>query len=159
MSIMNPNKLFNSMKGRVNMEYDQIVKSNGVLGRVVTGDNKFYFHPAEKRGNYSCSQLDRITEETVEPITFEEKIQCIEQEFHWGSVIKTHDIGEYQIIEYIGNKGLVCFSPYVNFKCCHTSYTSLDIALIGVITGNSLEVNDARYATTCILRILKKPEW
>ncbi len=141
------------------MEYDQIVKFNGVLGRVIPDGDKFYFLPARHYGNYSCSQLDRITEETVEPATFEEKIQYIRQNFSWGDVIQVHIISEYQIIEHMDTDGVIRFHPYINFRDYHNTYSSLDIALIGVIAGNSLKVNEARYATTCILRILKKQEW
>lgn len=140
------------------MEYGQIVKFNGVVGRVVTDKEKFYFHPATESGRYIISQLHQITDETIEPIDFQDKILCIEHEFNWGPVIKTHVIGDYQIIEYMDN-GEIKFSPHINFRSCHTTYTSLDIALIGAIANNSLEINEAIYATICILRILKKPEW
>lgn len=141
------------------MEYGQIVKFNGVLGRAVKEDDKFYFLPALKTGNYSYSQLDRITDETIEPITLGSKVLCIEQEFNWGPILKTHVIGEYQIIEYMDKDDTIRFHPYLNFKSSHAAYTSLDTALIGIIAANNLEVNEARYATNCILRILKKPEW
>ncbi|MFA7157467.1 MAG: hypothetical protein WC123_07250 [Bacilli bacterium] len=140
------------------MEYGQIVKFNGVVGRVVTNNNNFYFHPAAKACRYSISQLHQITDDTIEPVNLEDKILCIELEFNWGIVIKTHVIGEYQIIEYT-DKGEIRFHPYINFKSLYAAFTSLDTALIGIIAANSLEVNEARYATTCILRILKKPEW
>ncbi len=139
------------------MEYGQIVKFNGGLGEVVTDNGKFYFLPVNY-GQYTCSRLEEITDATVEPATFEEKIRFIEYDFGWGTVVKTHTIGEYQIIEYV-NKEIHHFSSYVNFKSCHTSNSSLEAALINAISINSIEVNEARYATTCILRILKKQDW
>ena len=139
------------------MKHGQIVKFNGELGEAVTDNNRFYFHPVNY-GNYTCSNLQEITEETIEPITFDEKILYIQRNFKWGPVVKTHTIGEYQIIEYISND-VVRFYTYINFNSCNTSYTSLDAALIGVIATNGLDAYESRYATTCILRILKKPGW
>ena len=145
------------MKGEIIMEYDQIVNFNGEIGKVVTDEGKFYFLPV-RYGSYSCSNLEEITDEVVAPASFEEKIQYIRQNFSWGDVIQVHIIGEYQIIEHMDTDGVIRFHPYINFRDYHNTYSSLDIALIGIITGNSLEVNEARYATTCILRILKKQE-
>jgi len=139
------------------MKYGDIVKFNGVLGEVVTGGDKFFFRPV-KYGQYSCRDLQEITVDTVEPATFEEKVHFIEQEFGWGRVIKTHVIGNYQIIEY-NDQEKTRFNPFINFKNCHTSFISLDNALIGVIAENSIEKNEARYAITFILKMLNKSEW
>jgi len=139
------------------MEYGQIVNFNGVLGKVVTDEGKFYFNPANG-GHYSCSRLEEITDETAIPATFQEKIRYIREDFPWGNIIEIHHIGEYQIIEHM-DKGEVRFCPYINFSSCNSSHSSIDTALIGAITKNSIEANEARYATTFILRMLQKPKW
>jgi len=139
------------------MNYGDIVSFNGALGEVVTGDKRFFFHPVNY-GQYNCYNLQEITADTVKPATFEEKVHYIELEFDWGQVIKTHIIGNYQIIEST-HEGKIRFLPYINFKNCHTSFSSLDNALIGVIAENSIEKNEARYAITFILKMLNKPDW
>jgi hypothetical protein len=148
------------------MKYGDIVKLNGILGDVVTGDNAFYFRPVNY-GSYYCSDLQEITDDILEQLTcdiieqatFDEKVKFIEESFSWGKVIKTHNIGEYQIIEYVDKENQILFHIYINFKDNGCSYKSLDAALIGVITQNKIEVNAARHATNFIFKMLDMPNW
>lgn len=140
------------------MKYGEIVKYNGELGKLVTEDKKFYFLPVNY-GGYYCSNLEEVTENNIEETTIEEKIHFNEMEFSWGTVVKTHCIGKYQIIEYKDDRdNSICYSIYINFKGIGCSYNTLDTALIGVIAHNSLEVNTAHYATSFILKMLNKTE-
>jgi hypothetical protein len=134
------------------MKYGDIIKLNGILGKVVTGDKKFYFHPINY-GNYYCSDLEEITDDTIEQTTNEEKIKFIEDTYVWGSVVKTHCIGEYQIIEYLDRNNEVSYNPYINFEDNGCSYSSLDAALIGVIARNKIEVNSANHAIGFIFKM------
>jgi len=139
------------------MKYGEIVKYNNELGELVTDDGKFYFHPVNY-GSYYCSNLDEVTEKDIQETTTEEKIDYIEMEYTWGTVIKTHCIGEYQIIEEEDEKGEKGYHAYINFKDTNSTYETLDNALIGVIAEKHLEVNAARYATSFILKMLKRAE-
>ena len=138
------------------MKYGDIVKFKGELGEVVVENDKFYFHPVNY-GCYSCSNLTEIIDSDLDPITEGEKVCFLELEFSWGSVVKTHCIGDYQILEHRNKflyKDKTSFHAYINFKDTNCSYSSLDEALIGAIAQNNLEVNEARYATRFILKML-----
>ena len=50
------------------------------------------------------------------------------------------------------------YHAYINFKDTNSTYETLDNALIGVIAEKHLEVNAARYATSFILKMLKRAE-
>ncbi len=108
-----------------------IVVHNNIIGRVV----ETYGKKCEYRllpcnyGRYYSEDLEVITDETIREATFDEKILFIEEEYHWGSVIKTYCIGEYQIIE--DDKG--SFHLYIDFIDIGRSYNSLDSALIGAV--------------------------
>ena len=78
--------------------------------------------------------LDTITNEDVREATYDEKLELIEKEFTWGSVVKIHCIGEYQIVEYIDKRDKKTFyHGYINYNDINRSYLSLDSALIGCI--------------------------
>jgi len=113
------------------MQYNDIVKFNGELGRVITYGNEFKFHPMNY-GTYFPQELETIMEETVEPASFEEKVEFITKTFTWGKVVEVHTIGEYQIIAYTRNRNIF-YSAFINFNSINRSEDSLDKALIGVI--------------------------
>ena len=137
------------------MKYGDIVRYKGKLGELVTDDKKnFLFHPV-KHGRYSYSELDVVTENDIEVASFDDCISYIEQDFVWGEVVKTHCIGEYQIIEYKPKReDTISYHGYINFKDTNTSNNSLDSALISLITRNKLEVNEARWASVFISKML-----
>lgn len=113
------------------MKIGDIVKYKDNLGKVVTAYlNKdiLKFLPCNF-GRYSSDELDTVTFDDLKETTFEEKIKFIETEYHWGKVIKTHCIGDYQIIEDDNNE----FHLYIEFKDTCVSYPSIDTALIGGI--------------------------
>lgn len=128
------------MKGWITMlemKYGEIVKHNGLIGKLVTDDKKnFLFLPAGF-GRYSYSQLDIVTKDNLEKATFEEKVKYIQKDFSWGEIVYTHIIGKYVIFEY-KTKGEpeTSFHPYINFKDISHSYNTLDQAIIGVIAYN-----------------------
>ena len=113
------------------MQYNDIVKFNGELGRVITYGNEFKFHPMNY-GTYFPQELETITEKTVKLTSFEEKIEFITKTFTWGRVVDVHTIGEYQFVAYIRDRN-VLFSSFINFNSICHSEDSLDKALIGVI--------------------------
>lgn len=67
------------------------------------------------------------------------------REFVWGPIQKIHQIGEYQIVEYLWDRsraaagsdvsdhGKTFYSPFLNGRAVGRSYRSLDGALVGVI--------------------------
>ncbi|MDF2950556.1 MAG: hypothetical protein K0S18_139 [Anaerocolumna sp.] len=138
------------------MKYGDIVKYKGQLGELVTDDKKnFLFHPV-KFGNYYYNQLDIVTENDIEVANFDEHISYIEQEFVWGEVIKTHCIGEYQIMEFKPEhkEDAISYHGYINFEDTNTTHCSIESALISLIARNKLEVNEARYAELFINKML-----
>lgn len=138
------------------MKYGDIVKFNNNLGELVTDDKgNFLFHPMGF-GNYSYCELGIVTESDITEPTFDEKIQYINGEFVWGIIVKIHCIGDYQIIEYTDGKDKEDkFHVYINFQDTSSSYSTLDNALIGAITQNKLEANEARWASSFIQKMLK----
>ena len=60
-------------------------------------------------------------------------LEKIKKEFPWGTIINTHIIGEYQVIEYIDEENRTFFHPYINYKDISHAYDTLEQALIGVI--------------------------
>lgn len=116
-----------------------IIRYRGQIGTIVSDyDNREIkkFLPMNY-GSYYSTQLDTINTDHVTEASFEDKVKFIEEEFHWGKVIKTHTIGEFQIIEYEAifngkNEG-IRFHPYINFNDTNYSYYTLDEAIIGVI--------------------------
>lgn len=120
------------------MQVNDIVKFNGELGKVIQPQsevNVLRFLPCNY-GTYYRDDLHIVTFEDLTETTFEEKVKFIETEYHWGKVVKTHCVGDYQIIEdkreYNG-KEEICFHLYINFVDRHISYESIDKALIGAI--------------------------
>jgi hypothetical protein len=117
------------------MNYGEIVKYNGSLGKLVTDDKKnFLFLPAGF-GRYLYSQLDIVTENEISETTFDEKVKYIQLNFSWGEIINTHIIGEYVIFEhtYKGDHKEISFHPYINFKDTSHGYSTLDSAIVGAI--------------------------
>lgn len=65
--------------------------------------------------------------------------------FPWGPIDATHEVGEYQIVQfrrdmsnssqpkYWHEHGQTQFHPYINGRDTSCSYASLDSALVGVI--------------------------
>ncbi len=116
-----------------------IIRYKGQLGTSISDYNNpeiQKFLPINY-GRYYTEKLETIDENHLTEVSFESKIMFIEETFHWGQVIKTHIIGEFQIIEYEAifngkNQG-IRFHPYINFCDIGNSYYSLDEAIIGVI--------------------------
>lgn len=111
------------------MKIGDIVTYKNKLGKVITAyssKDTLKFLPCNL-GRNSSDELDTVTFEDLKEATFEEKIKFIETEYHWGKVIKTHCIGDYQIIE-DDNKE---FHLYIGFRDTSISCPSIDTALIG----------------------------
>lgn len=124
----------------------KVVKLNdGTIGKVFTRDNVEIFVPANER-SYSESQIEELQKLTYTEGTEQDYISYIEQDFHFGKVIKTHTIGEYQIIEYINDDGEVRFTAYINYKEMCKAFPSLDETLTDVICykydGANSQAND-----------------
>lgn len=116
------------------MNSGDIVIYKNEVGTIVTdfgNKEKFMFLPCNY-GTYSTSRLVEITENDVREATCDEKLDLIKREYFCGRVIKIHCVGEYQIIEAIKN-GEKHWHGYINYKNTHTSYQSLDSALVGCI--------------------------
>ena len=115
------------------MKYGDIVVYNNQIGTVVKSENDFKFYPCNS-GYCSFSLLDTITDNDVREATHDEKLELIEKEFTWGNVFQIHCIGEYQIVEYIGERdSKKHYHGYINYSDTNHSYSSLDSALIGCI--------------------------
>ena len=136
------------------MKINEIVRFNGQLGTIVDDyDNKdiFKFLPVNYGRNFS-KDLETITEETIEPASFEDKLLYLKKGFNWGKIIKIQAIGDYQIIEYIScssGKGEPSFHSYVDFKDTNHSYNTLEQALIGVIAHRFDGVNSRAAGYFC----------
>jgi hypothetical protein len=116
----------------------RVVKLNdGTIGKVITGQydktkGVELFYPA-RQGCYNEAELQQLNNlEYTEGIQ-EDYISYIEQDYSFGDVIKTHIIGEYQIIESVKEDGEKHFSPYINYDRIRMSYATLDQAITGVI--------------------------
>ncbi len=114
------------------------------LGTIVTDHddkNKWRFLPVN-HGRYYSSQLAEITAKDVRPATHEEKIIYYRREFSWGKVQKVHEIGNILIFEYIekegfrneGEKAQTLFAGYVDLIDLHTTFHTLDQAIIGCMS-------------------------
>lgn len=116
----------------------RVIKLNdGIVGKVLIGSYDEtkgieLFYPA-KQGRYSESELDQLKDLEFTEGTEEDYISYIEQDYSFGEVIKTHTIGEYQIIESVREDGEKHFSPYINYERTAMSYMSLDQAITGMI--------------------------
>jgi hypothetical protein len=60
--------------------------------------------------------------------------------FPWGRIVRTHAIGDYEIIEAVWDcpyspslHGTLGFFPYAHGESIHRHYRTLDDALVGVI--------------------------
>ena len=64
--------------------------------------------------------------------------------FPWGPIVKIHEVGPYQIVEYLDDRssyprtqqeghGRTMYQPWVNGRSTSTSWPSLDAALVGAI--------------------------
>lgn len=61
-------------------------------------------------------------------------IQGKEKKWSWGGAPVVHEIGPYSIVEYVyGNNSVVSFHPYVNGKDTHSSYATLDMAILAAM--------------------------
>ena len=110
---------------------------DGTVGKIITGEYDEtkgieLFYPTAY-GSYNEFNLDQLKDLEFTEGTEEDYISYIEQDYSFGEVVKTHIIGEYQIIEAIDSEGEKRFSPYINFKRIGMSFTELDRALTGVI--------------------------
>lgn len=84
-----------------NLKYGEIIKVNGITGIVVTSEeNKKYFWDKESKW-YSTLELPEINE--YEETTHDEKVKFLIKDFPWGTVIDTHEFGEFLIFEFINN--------------------------------------------------------
>jgi hypothetical protein len=114
-----------------------VVKNDGTVGKVITGEyNKGVelFYPSGY-GNYYESNLEKLTEIEYREGTQEDYVKYIEKDFVWGEVVKTHILGEYQIIEYvdIDNCSSTEYQAYINYEDTNSSYDSLEKAITGAI--------------------------
>lgn len=125
------------------MKIGDIVVRDNIIGRVV----ETYGKKGEYRllpcnyGRYYSEDLEVITDEVIREATFDEKIAFIEEEFKWGTVVKTHCIDEYQFIESDTHN----FHLYINFKNTCASYETLDVALIGAVCYKNREERATDY--------------
>lgn len=70
------------------------------------------------------------------------------RKFAWGPIVKVHEIGEYQIVEFLrdlsnfhltgqanpyADHGATQFHPYINGRDTGTYYRTLDSALVGCV--------------------------
>lgn len=128
------------------MKSGDIVIYKNEVGTVVTDyDNRevMRFLPCNY-GTYSTSRLNAITEDDVREATYEEKLDLIKREYHWGEVVKIHCVGEYQIVEATKDQK-IHYHGYINYKDTNTSYYSLDSALVGCI-GRKYEGGNGKAA-------------
>lgn len=116
----------------------RVVKlENGTIGKVVIGQ----YEENENVEIFVPVGYDRYSEEKLIPLqdlkysegTQEDYITYLEKDFPWGEVIKTHVIGEYQIIQYIDSDNEETFQGYINFKDTRESFHSLEEAITGAI--------------------------
>lgn len=126
-----------------------IVKNDGTIGKIITGqydytDGKELFYPVG-HGRYCEKQLDLLEDIEYREGTEEDYLEYIKQDFPWGQVVKIHNIGEYQIIEYINSGGEFSFHTYINYESTSRSYETLEKAITGVIVykydGANSQVN------------------
>lgn len=114
-----------------------VVKNDGTIGKVIIGEydeteGKELFYPVNY-GTYYESELELLSEIEYKEGETKDYITYIEVALVWGKIIKTHIIGEYQIIEYINNDNEKCFNPYINYNNTSHSYDSLETAITGAI--------------------------
>lgn len=66
--------------------------------------------------------------------------------FPWGEVVKVHQIGDFDIIEYIVNS---CFEDggTIEFQTGEGSYPTLDLAIIGILCEKYAEPEAVTYIT------------
>lgn len=55
-----------------------------------------------------------------------------EREFPWGSIQRSHEIGPYEIVEYIED-GETHFHPFIDGRDTNYSYPTLEDAMAGCI--------------------------
>ena len=119
------------------LKYGEIIVANGNIGTLIITGNDFRFLPCDY-GYYYTEKLEVIKD--FREASQEEKIKHIETEFSWGKIIKTHVIGDYQIIECERNEDIL-FHNYRNFKDDSCAFNTLDQALIGCIVFSSQGYN------------------
>ena len=116
---------------------NQILWYKNQLGKAIHcyGDEEHIlrFYPVQ-HGSYYHEDLEIIDSKFIKNATFEDKIQFIEKELPWGRIVKTHCIGDIQIIEWHNDKNNVDgFSIYVDFESKSMGSDNLDDALISAI--------------------------
>lgn len=113
----------------------EIIKVNGVLGKVYNYDKKCgtRFHPV----NYGSYYMDRLPEVTeFEETSHEDKISFLVQEFVWGDIINVHSVGDFLIFEYTRKNRTeeeILFHGYTKYKDSNHSWETLDQSLVGLI--------------------------
>ena len=76
--------------------------------------------------------------------------------FTWGTVIKVHTLGEYDIVEYLHiDGGDISFKPFINGLSYPRSYGNLEQAIIGAIATRYDGGNTK--ADTYFLRAIEHP--
>lgn len=135
------------------MKPNDIIKYKGVLGKVVCTypNQSICFHPINY-ATYQTNELEIIDSEHVEEPTTEEKISFIEQSCYWGKVVKTHIIGDIQIIEYKDKEDKTLFEVHINFQRTTDTATTLDQAII-IAMCNKHKCNSAGHWIMKILGI------
>ena len=129
----------------------RVVKlEDGNIGRVITGQYDELkgielFYPVGY-GSYNEENLQQLKGLEFTEGSEQDYISYIEQEYHFGKVVKTHIIGEYQIIESVDSEEKTRFSPYINYGRIGQSFHSLEKAITGVICykydGANSQAND-----------------
>lgn len=114
--------------------YD-IIKHNGILYRVIFEDKKIGFITSINDVLDKTISIEQVGE--ISEATLEEKIGFIEKEYSVfeKKIIKTHIIGNYQIIEFSRKSSpqKTQFAIFIDFEDACISYTTLEQAIIGAI--------------------------
>lgn len=114
----------------------EIVVYKKELGSIVVRENTKFFLSVYYKSSLYADHLGVVDEDFLEEANHDEKIKFIKIKFNWGIVTDIHEIGNYQIIEYVNNNGDVCFYTYIDFDDTNRYYNSINSALIGVICYN-----------------------
>lgn len=116
---------------------NQIIRYKKQLGKAIHcyDDKKpiLRFHPLNY-GRYWTKDLEIIDLKFVEETTRNEKIFYIERDCPWGRIVKTHCIGNFQIMEYHDDKqNETGFSIYIDFVSASLGASTLDVAILCAI--------------------------
>ncbi len=83
--------------------------------------------------------------------------------FVWGKIVAWHEVGRYQIVEYLPNvpnsspreySDQPSFHVYVDKDDKSTGASSLESALVIAVAMGNLEINHAHHMSTACLKVL-----